>query len=64
MSFSVPCLLKKQHRLLTVMCVRHRSQRRNLGKPPGIAKTLAERLEGKLFSNLFIKNIIILMKKE
>lgn len=46
MSFSVTCLLKKQNQLLAVMSVRHRSQRRNLGKPPGIAKTLEERLEG------------------
>jgi len=46
MSFSVTCLLKKQNRLLATMSVRHRSQRRNLGKPPGIAKTLKERLEG------------------
>lgn len=46
MSFSVTCLLKKQNRLLTAMSVRHRSQRRNLGKPPGVAKTLEERLKG------------------
>ncbi|XP_008186104.1 39S ribosomal protein L38, mitochondrial [Acyrthosiphon pisum] len=45
MSFSVTCLLKKQNRLLTAISVRHRSQRRNLGKPPGIAKTLEERME-------------------
>lgn len=47
MSFSTTCLLKKQNLLLSAMCVRYRSQRRNLGKPPGIAKTLEERLEGK-----------------
>jgi len=46
MSFSVTCLLKKQNRLLASISVRHRSQRRNLGKPPGIAKTLKERLDG------------------
>lgn len=48
MSFSATCLLKKQNRLLTAMSVRHRSQRKNLGKPPGIAKTLDERMEGML----------------
>lgn len=47
MSFPVTCLLKKQNQLLTVMCVRHRSQRRNLGKPPGVAKTLEQRLGGR-----------------
>lgn len=35
------------------MCVRHRSQRKNLGKPPGVAKTLKERLEGELKNNNF-----------
>jgi large subunit ribosomal protein L38 len=45
MSFSIKCLLKKQNQVITYMCVRHRSQRRNLGKPPGVASTLAERLE-------------------
>lgn len=47
MSHSVTCLLKKQNRLITIMSVRHRSQRRNLGKPINVAKTLEERLEGK-----------------
>lgn len=46
MSLTVACLLKKQSQLLTIMCVRHRSQRKNLGKPPGVAKTLEERLRG------------------
>lgn len=48
MSLSITCLLKKQNRLLSAMCVRHRSQRKNLGKPPGYANTLEERLKGKL----------------
>lgn len=42
------CLLKKQNRVLTVLSIRNRSQKKNLGKPPGLAKTLAERMEGKL----------------
>lgn len=46
MSFSVTCLLKKQNRLFTAISVRHRSQRKNLGKPPGTAKTLEERMNG------------------
>lgn len=48
MSLVVTCLLNKPNRLLTVIGVRHRSQKKNLGKPPGVAKTLEERMEGKL----------------
>lgn len=48
MSFHVSCLLKQQNLLLNTMCVRYRSSRKNLGKPPGVAKSLKERLEGKL----------------
>lgn len=48
MALMITSLIKKQNQLIPAMCVRHRSQRRNLGKPPGIAKTLQERLEGKL----------------
>lgn len=52
MSFLVTTLFKKQNQLTAAMCVRHRSQRRNLGKPPGVAKTLEERLEGKFIEKL------------
>lgn len=54
MSFKVSCLLKQQNLLLNTMCVRYRSSRKNLGKPPGVAKTLKERLEGKLQYNIII----------
>ncbi|XP_050423328.1 39S ribosomal protein L38, mitochondrial [Adelges cooleyi] len=45
MSFSTTCLLQQPNRYLVAMCVRHRSQRRNLGLPPNVAKTLQTRLE-------------------
>jgi len=48
MSISVTCLLRKNKNFLTSICIRHRSQRKTLGKPPGIAKTLEEKLKGKL----------------
>lgn len=48
MPISVTNLFGKQKHLLTVVSVRHRSQRKNLGKPPGIAKTLEEKLNGML----------------
>ncbi|VVC32558.1 Phosphatidylethanolamine-binding protein [Cinara cedri] len=38
-------LLKNHYLFLNTMCVRFRSSRKNLGKPPGVAKTLKERLE-------------------
>lgn len=48
MSILITCSLGKQNYLLPAMCVRYRSQRKNLGKSPGIAKTLDEKMKGKL----------------
>lgn len=60
MSFSVTCLLKKQNRILTVLSIRNRSQKKNLGKPPGLAKTLKERMEGTFY--LYNNTIIVYLK--
>jgi len=62
MSILITCLLGKHKYLLPVMCIRHRSQRKNLGKPPGIAKTLDEKLKGKLIyleHNVIFKTLTV-----
>lgn len=41
---------------LNKLPIRFKSQRRNLGKPPGVAKTLAQRLQG-LYLLLLLKYI-------
>lgn len=57
MYFPMKYLLKKQNQLLTASSIQYRNYRRGLERPPGVPKTLEEKLKGKLITNIYYKSI-------